>query len=184
VQIQEVEWSGPGTCWQPLFPSSVFALDFPILERIDFLGLQLPFGVMLDLAGILHHVDVKDADTGAPGIYFKGLHSLLFPIDYVKDAETVHWHLIWHEDSTIAPGLIYDNEQAKNWDQTLDLHQLESLTAILGYCRKSAIMLGTSSRLDSYDRLAPSRANQDRLFPEIALTTATMSISAAGFATA
>jgi len=184
VQVQDAEWSGPGTCWQPLFPSSVLALDFPIPERTDYAGLQLPFGVMLDLAGILHHVDVKDANTGASGTYFKGLRSLLFPTGYVKDAKTVHWHLIWREDSRIAPGLIYENEQAKNWDQTLDLHQLESSTAILGYCGKTAILLGTNSRLESYNRLATSRANQDRPSPEIALSTATISINALGFATA
>ena len=92
----------------------MIALDFPIPERIDFTGLRLPYGVMLDLAGILDHVDIKDVNTRASGIYFKGMHSLLLPTGYVKDAKTVHWHLIWHEDSAIALGLIYNNKEAKN----------------------------------------------------------------------
>ena len=184
LPLQEVRWSGPGTCWQPLFPSSVLALDFPVLQGTDFAGLQIPFGVMLDLAGILHYVDIKDAGAGDSGIYFFGLHSLLFPTAYIEDAETVHWHLIWHEKPTIAPGLIYDNEQAKDWHRTLDFSQLKSSTAILGYCRKSAILLGTESRLNSYGQLAPSRANQDIPPPEIGVTSTTVGISAMGLATA
>jgi hypothetical protein len=183
-QIRQLRGRGPRTCWQPLFPSSVFALGFPIPTRADYVGLQLPFGVMLDLAGIMHHVDVKDASIGARGIYFKGPRSMLFPIGYLKDAKTVQWHLIWDEDSTLPPGLIYEKEQSKSWVITLGLHELESSVAILGYCRKTAILLGTESRLKFYEQLAPSRANVDRPSPEIALSTATISISAAGFATA
>ena len=182
--MEQLQGTGPGTCWQSLFPSSVFALGFPIPERVDYCGLQLALGVMLDLAGIMHYVDVQDAGAGGVGIYYKGPRSLLFPTDYDKDSKTVQWHLIWREDSPLAPGILYESEQGKSWVTALGPDELQSSKAILGYCRKTAILLGTKERLESYKQLAASRADQDRPAPEVALSTATISISAAGFATA
>jgi hypothetical protein len=133
---------------------------------------------MLDLAGILHYVDIKDANTNASGIYFKGPRSFLYSTPYQEEEKNVRWHVIWDENSTIISGWTHDG-----WAQILDLDVPQSSISVFANCPKAAILLGTSGRLDVYPTLGSSRANQDRPSPEIALATASISINAAGFVT-
>lgn len=174
-QLQEISSGNPGTCWQPLFPSSVIATDFPILNDAPLMGVSIPLDMMLHLAGTLHHVDLGELSTDQTGVYFKGVHSLLFPKRMQNDS--IQWHLVWDENKTLPPGLIFDYKN--QWDRSLKLEALtsESVSHYLGYCASAGVTLGTFSRLELYQDMATSKAAKDRPSPEISVNSTQIGIS-------
>ena len=174
-ELQEINFGDPGTCWQPLFPSSVIAADFPILNDAPLMGVSIPFDMMLHLAGTLHHVDLGALNTDQIGVYFKGVHSLLFPERMQNNG--IQWHLVWDENKTLPPGLIFDYNN--EWDRSLKLETLtsKSVSHYLGYCDFAGVALGTRSRLASYPHMATSRADMDRPSPEISVNSTQIGLS-------
>ena len=174
-ELQEISFGEPGTCWQPLFPSSIIATDFPILNDPPLMGVHIPLDMMLHLAGTLHHVDLGALSTDQTGVYFKGVHSLLFPERMQNDS--IQWHLVWDEKKTLPPGLIFD--YTNEWDRSLKLETLtsESVSHYLGYCASAGVTLGTHSRLAVYQHMATSRADMDRPSPEISVNSTQVGIS-------
>jgi hypothetical protein len=180
--LTEVDKGGMGACWLPLFPSTVIAIGFPLPIQKPFVGLQIPFDVMLDLSGILHGVDLAATHQNKKGVYFKGVHSLLFPAKYSKETNSVQWHLTWNEEKSLPAGMI--TKYADRWDTSLDLDTLKAATAFLGYCSNVGITLGTKDRLAQYDQMAVARADRDRPAPEFSVNTTTGGVSASGFVSA
>ena len=174
-ELQEISVGEPGTCWQPLFPSSVIATDFPILKDDSLMGIRIPFDMMLHLAGTLHHVDLGALGTDQTGVYFKGVHSLLFPVRIHNNA--IQWHLVWDEYKTLPPGLIFN--YTDEWDMSLKLETLtsKSVSHYLGYCASAGVTLGTHSRLALYQHITTSRADMDRPSPEISVNSTQIGLS-------
>lgn len=174
-ELQEIGFGKSGTCWQALFPSSVIATDFPILNDPLLMGVYIPFDMMLHLAGTLHHVDLGALSTDQTGVYFKGIHSLLFPVRLQNN--DIQWHLVWDEKRILPPGLIFD--YINEWDRSLKLETLtsKSVSHYLGYCASAGVTLGTRSRLALYQHIATSRADMDRPSPEISVNSTQIGLS-------
>lgn len=135
---------------------------------------------MLNLSGVLHHVDLGELDTNERGVYFKGVHSLFFPVRMQN--MNIQWHLVWDEYRTLPPGLITNFEHM--WDTFLTLKTLtsKSVSHYLGYCDYAKVTLSTSRRVVSYPNMAPSRANMDRPAPEVSVNSAPVGLSDIGSA--
>jgi hypothetical protein len=182
--LAPVDNAGAGSCWHPLFPSTVMASGFRIHSQLDAFGLRVPFDLMLKLAGILYHVDLREAGDNEDGIFFVGICSILYPTHYVVDTNTIQWHLVTNPESkTLGRHCSPDDISGGNWARIRDFEILSSATAILGYCREAAIQLGTESRREQYARLKFSRSSTENPFPEISIGTVTASASAMGFGT-
>lgn len=76
-------------CWSPLLGANAIARDYPIPERRDKVGLELPLSLMMELVG---EVLSKIYDKGIY-IYFRGDSRLLFPTA-ISDNGTLQWHLV------------------------------------------------------------------------------------------
>ncbi|KAF2023875.1 hypothetical protein EK21DRAFT_79993, partial [Setomelanomma holmii] len=154
----------PGTCWAKLFPSTVIAYGFPVPNYPGMLGLQIPFGAMLELAEIVCDVNLEDENGNDAGIYFDGVSSVLYPTAYVEleESKVIQWHLAWSSDRTLKDrdlDLAPDSEHGPKWSRIHDVETLRSATAILGYCGNVAIQLGTQARVQQYQHMRASRAD-------------------------
>lgn len=61
------------SCWHPLFQGGVVASGFPIRTRNGESGIELPLGLMIELAGVIGPVAYRG------GIVLKSFSSILFP---------------------------------------------------------------------------------------------------------
>lgn len=165
-----------GTCWKPLFPSTVVAYGFPVPRCPGTVGLRIPIGAMLEMAEILYDVNLEDDDGKDAGTYFDGIVWRLYPTAYNKEQNTVQWHLIpktaEDENQAFAP----DSGGGPGWLRNVSLDTLESATAVLGYCGDVVIRLGTESRVSDYEKYRFSRANIERPRPEASVGSASASI--------
>lgn len=139
---------GQGTCWKPLFPSTVMALG-KVNTCLGTKGLQIPFDIMLQMAGILYDVALEDEEGKGAGTYFNGISYGLYPTAYIEDKNTIQWHLFskkeWpDEDDSIAP----DSYGGPKWERISNLETLAKSTAILGFSGDVQIQLGTATRTE------------------------------------
>ncbi|KAF1838866.1 hypothetical protein BDW02DRAFT_575897 [Decorospora gaudefroyi] len=58
-------------CWLPLFSGGALATGFPIPERGDEVGLEVPLQLLAELAGVWHAVDTENCEWGAVAYYFQ-----------------------------------------------------------------------------------------------------------------
>lgn len=65
------------------------ALDFPIPRCSGTFGLQVPFGAMLEIAGILYDVNMEDDDENDAGIYLDRIFWMLYPTAYIEESNTI-----------------------------------------------------------------------------------------------
>ncbi|KAK8872626.1 thioredoxin-like protein [Apiospora arundinis] len=169
----------PGTCWAALFPTSIMAFDFPVLEAHGTSGLRIPVDAMLELAEILHDVSLKNDDGTDAGVYFDGPLWRLYPTGYIPGSKTVQWHLvknsIGHQHAW-AP----DHEGGPQWLRAMDLETLKTSNAILGYCNEVQIRLGTVSRIQHYGQYRHARAMFEKPRPEASLGSISVGANAAG----
>lgn len=174
-----------GSCWHLLFPSTVMASGFPVPSHPGTTGLRIPFDVMLELAGILYHVNVQDADNGDYGIYFKGMSSILYPTQHFDDTNVIQWHLVTDTDRMgLGRRCSPDDIPDSNWVKIRDFKVLSSATAILGYCGEAAIQLGTESRIRQYRDFKFSLSTIENPPPEASIGTVSAGFSFMGFGTA
>lgn len=176
----------PGGCWYSLFPSTAMASGFPVSHYPGAMGLRVSFDFMLELAGILYHVDLSEAGDGNYGIYFRGISSILYPAAHFVDTNTVQWHLVTNTESIglgrdCSPD---DISGSSRWLRIAELQTLRSAAAVLGYCGEAAILLGTEGRKAQYPRFQHSRSSFEDPPPEASISTLTAGVGAMGFATA
>jgi hypothetical protein len=91
--LRPLDDHGEGTCWKPLFPSTVMAYGFPVPTYPGTLGLQIPVKAMLELAEILYDVTLEDDKGNYAGVYFHGVFWMLYPTKHIKEPSTIQWHL-------------------------------------------------------------------------------------------
>lgn len=153
LDLQEVDDREP-PCWHPLFTNGLIAQGFPIPPRQEERGIELPFEVMITLAGIMYPVEYYD------GMVLKGRSTILIPTD--QSSNSVQWHLIFGvPDKRLSTKSIADHIPESPRFETCDLELLRTAKTFLGYCKNAEIHLGTNT--SSYGSIERSKAKCERI---------------------
>lgn len=136
---------------------------------------------MIDLAGIVQDVTLQGDDGSDKGTYLDGMGYLIYPTRHIQAANEVQWHLVKKapEDRanvTFTPHL----NQGMPWITDVDPTTLGSATAILGYCEKVRITLGTKNRMEQYRQYMSSGTGVESPPAEAVLTNINAGVTAGG----
>ncbi|KAJ5133505.1 serine/threonine protein kinase [Penicillium atrosanguineum] len=139
---------------------------------------------MLETAGILYDVNMEDDDENDAGIYLDGIFWMLYPTAYIKESNTIQWHLVRkfagkEQNRAISP----DKVSGPSWIRIRDFETLSSATAVLGYCSEVVIQLGTQGQREQYERYRFSSTKIEDPPPDISTGTVSLGFSALGFVT-
>jgi hypothetical protein len=138
------------SCWLPLFSGATIARGFPIPERQDETGLEIPIDIMAALAGVRHAVEY------AGSVVMKGFSSMFVPVK--KMGNLVQWHFISSPDCetrlSYADALQRCKTRATIKEVSLD--SLRTTRAIVGWCTAASTTLG--SDLANYENIDYSGA--------------------------
>ncbi|KAK3358598.1 hypothetical protein B0T24DRAFT_126510 [Lasiosphaeria ovina] len=126
------------SCWHQLLPGAVLAYGFPISERKEGIGLEIPFDFMVSLADIRTKIDVAEGVTllGGPEI-------LLYPTQILECG--VQWHCTEidgnrsGEHGQVPTGALPNQS----------LQDLSNRRAFLGFWTKSQVLLGTQDLVET-----------------------------------
>lgn len=168
----------PGTCWAALFPRTVIAYGFPVPRTPELFGLRIPLGIMIDLAGIVRDVTLEGDDGSDKGTYLDGMGYLIYPTRHIQAANEVQWHLVKKTPEnrasvTFTPCL----NQGLPWITDVDPNTLGNATAILGYCGKVRVTLGTRPRMEQYEQYMSSGTRVESPPGEAVLTNLTVGVT-------
>ncbi|KAF5666734.1 serine threonine kinase [Fusarium circinatum] len=175
-----------GTCWTPLFPSTVMAEGFEVPVQPGVFGLQMPFDAMLELAEIVCDVSLEDDKGTATGIYLDGISFFLYPTSYKRhpgQQPAIQWHLkekTLDDDGGRDPAIPPDRDGGPLWTKIPDYETLRTSVTVLGYCEKALVQLGTEARRQYHNEPQYSRAEVERPNIEASLTSLTVGSSAGG----
>ena len=135
--LEESNDTESATCWLPIFKRGIIAYGFPIPDRHGEKGIELPFSLMTDQAGVLYPVKYKGK------VYLRGFSCILFPTSASKKSRAVQWHLIHSGDS--AKRLPHDTlpiDSNAQWLKTSNLKNLSTAPrTFLGYCKHVEVHL-------------------------------------------
>ncbi|KAL8758284.1 MAG: hypothetical protein Q9184_003973 [Pyrenodesmia sp. 2 TL-2023] len=123
------------TCWYPLFTHTSMAVDYPVPQRKEGIGLEIAPLLMASLAGIVMVVELEG------GLILKGLSTALIPVKYCNDGAAIQWHLLHTESADGFLGALGTNE---DFLKVKDPAILFQKTAYLGWCKHANILLGTN----------------------------------------
>lgn len=133
-------------CWRSLFDSAVVVLEPSFKKYQPSRGLELDFNVMLQLAAVEYPVMVDS------GLVLIGYTTALIPIKLTED-NMILWHIeVAEKDSQIKVSALIATRQT--WLRAENLEFLQSKRALLGWCSKATVLLGT-------DHLSPKVAWSD-----------------------
>ena len=182
LDLKKVE-EDSSTCWLPLFKGSIIASGFPVPERAGQKGIELPFSLMTDQAGMLYPM------TYNGGIYLRGFSSLLYPTARSDDGMSVQWHLIEsssdgeHLAAGTIPGPESTGSHEFHWVRCTDIEKLASAQrTFLGYCKHVTVNLGTAEGTEeaALKQVAHSKADDESHNPGLQLKTFTAGTPGAG----
>ena len=126
-------------CWLPLFCGAVIASGFPIPDRADEMGLEIPLELLAGIAGVRHAVEYEG------GVVMKGFSHMFVPVR--KKDDRVQWHAISSQDPETR--LSYRDAlarcEARASSQEVSLDDLQSCRAIVGWCSVATSRLGSDS---------------------------------------
>ena len=129
-------------CWESLFNSAVIVIAPKVQPQSPCQGLELDFNMMIQLTAVEYPVGVGS------GLVLMGYSTALIPI-----RETDNGMLLWHLETANHDYQLKISEletiKRQEWLQTVDFEYLRSKKALLGWCSKADVLLGT-------DRLAPT----------------------------
>ncbi|KAF4946078.1 hypothetical protein FGADI_11463 [Fusarium gaditjirri] len=185
-ELKPLEHGTPGTCWTPLFPSTVMAEGFEVPVHPGVLGLQMPFDAMLELAEIVCDVSLEDDKGNATGIYLDGISFLLYPTAYkaLPDRHpVVQWHLkekALGDEGDRDPAIPPDRDGGPLWAKIPVYDTLRTSIAVLGYCEKAMVQLGTAARRQYHIEPQYSHAEVEKPNIEASLNSLTLGSSAGG----
>jgi hypothetical protein len=124
------------TCWHRLFHGTILAFGFPISERDEGVGVQIPFELMTSLANITTAIYQEGGEAILIG------HSVaLFPSEELRDG--IQWHCLGAGDNEPISSLAETFISLKN----ADFDELSSRRTFLGYYEKALVLLGTKKLL-------------------------------------
>jgi hypothetical protein len=137
-------------CWLPLFRGAVIASGFPIPNRADEMGLEIPLELLAGIAGVRHAVEYEG------GIVMKGFSHMFIPVRKLDDR--VQWHAISSQDPETR--LSYQDAlarcKARALSKEVSLEHIQSCRAIVGWCSVATSRLG--SDLANYENIDYSGA--------------------------
>jgi hypothetical protein len=122
-------------CWKYLFEEAIVITEPGVEYHKPCQGLELDFKAMLQLSAVEYPVLVES------GIVLLGYSTALIPVRETEDG-TILWHL---ETATHDYQLKVSELKAsqQRWLQTTSLDYLQSKKALLGWCSRADILLGT-----------------------------------------
>lgn len=139
-------------CWTPLFSGAVLASGFPIPDRMNEMGLELPLDLLAELGGVRHAVEYEG------GIVLKGFSHMFVPVR--KENDRIQWHAISSEEPDAR--LTYQDAIARCRSratiQEVSFEDIKRCRAFLGWCTTATLHLG-SSRAD-YENIDYSIAEE------------------------
>jgi len=138
------------SCWLPLFCGASIARGFPIAERQDEMGVEVPLDIAAEIAGFQHAVEF------AGGVVMKGFSSMLVPIRRQEDR--IQWHLLSGLDpeTRLSYREVLDRCPNRATLEEVTLESLRATRAILGWCSAATSLLG--SKTANYENIAYSGA--------------------------
>ncbi|QKD53995.2 uncharacterized protein FOBCDRAFT_135299 [Fusarium oxysporum Fo47] len=185
-ELKPLEHGTPGTCWTPLFPSTVMAEGFEVPVHPGVFGLQMPFDAMLELAEIICDVSLEDDKGNATGIYLDGISFFLYPTSYkaLPDRQPViQWHLkekTLDDEGDRDPAIPPDRNGGPLWTKIPVYDTLRTSITVLGYCEKAMVQLGTEARRQYHNEPQYSHAEVEKPNIEASLNSLTLGSSAGG----
>ncbi|ENH67466.1 Calcium/calmodulin-dependent protein kinase [Fusarium oxysporum f. sp. cubense race 1] len=185
-KLPSTEHGTPGTCWTPLFPSTVMAEGFEVPVHPGVFGLQMPFDAMLELAEIICDVSLEDDKGNATGIYLDGISFFLYPTSYkaLPDRQPViQWHLkekTSDDEGDRDPAIPPDRNGGPLWTKIPVYDTLRTSITVLGYCEKAMVQLGTEARRQYHNEPQYSHAEVEKPNIEASLNSLTLGSSAGG----
>ncbi|EMT63091.1 hypothetical protein FOC4_g10013295 [Fusarium odoratissimum] len=185
-KLPSTEHGTPGTCWTPLFPSTVMAEGFEVPVHPGVFGLQMPFDAMLELAEIICDVSLEDDKGNATGIYLDGISFFLYPTSYkaLPDRQPViQWHLkekTLDDEGDRDPAIPPDRNGGPLWTKIPVYDTLRTSITVLGYCEKAMVQLGTEARRQYHNEPQYSHAEVEKPNIEASLNSLTLGSSAGG----
>ena len=135
-------------CWIPLFSGSVIAHRWPIPDRGNEIGIELPFHLMTALVGPLYPMKFDG------GFCLKGHSRMLFPTAVTSgESRRVQWHYESKPDARVTPPWYQKDEG--DWDQIkrLETRSIVEARTFLGFCRKAVVDLGTEKSAQYYKNI-------------------------------
>jgi hypothetical protein len=126
-------------CWLPLFCGAVIAAGFPIAERTEGIGLEIPIELLAGISGTQHAVEYEG------GVVMKGFSHMFVPIR--KTADCVQWHAIMnqHPENRLTYETGISRCQSRAMLPEVSLRDITSLRAIVGWCMVANSKLGSES---------------------------------------
>lgn len=126
-------------CWLPMFCGASIAHGFPIPERGEETGLEIPLNLVAGIARIQHAVEYEG------GVVMKGFSTIFVPTK--RTGNRVQWHLISSSDADIRlsyqEGLRRCNSRLST--KELSFAELSKCRAIVGWCTSATSLLGSDS---------------------------------------
>ncbi|ERF70613.1 hypothetical protein EPUS_02479 [Endocarpon pusillum Z07020] len=138
-------------CWLPLFCGASIARDFPIPDRQEEMGLEIPLEIMMGIAGVRHVVEYEG------GVVMKGFSIMFVPMR--RSGNRVQWHLISSPncDTRLSYRDVLDRCQDRASLNEVDLGSLRTTRAIVGWCSAASSLLGSDTA--NYGNIDYSGAN-------------------------
>jgi hypothetical protein len=129
---QEVSNGDLGMCWVSLFNKGILACGFPVTERAEGEGLEIPFPLMAIFAKVSVSMDYDG------GTILVGPSSFLLPVERFHDA--VQWHYV---EATDACDIINVLNASPGWVREPHIGNITKLRTFLGFCTHALVFLGT-----------------------------------------
>ncbi|SCV28697.1 uncharacterized protein FFB14_01915 [Fusarium fujikuroi] len=168
-ELKPLDHGTPGTCWTPLFPSTVMAEGFEVPVHPDSL-----------------RVSLEDDKGTATGIYLDGISFFLYPTSYKThpgQQPVIQWHLkekALDDDGDRDPAIPPDRDGGPLWTKIPVYETLRTSITVLGYCDKALVQLGTESRRQYHNEPQYSHAEVEKPNIEASLNSLTLGSSAGG----
>jgi len=128
------------SCWQLIFNNTVIAADFPVPERTNEVGLELPFQAMLTLSRVSYSLQTPKA------VVFKGYSTALVPQGQPNPEsipESIQWHFIQSSTSKEKLDVIEVYQHIPEDLKDLTVERLSNARTFLAYDANVCVQLGT-----------------------------------------
>jgi hypothetical protein len=134
---------GPAHCWVPLFESIILVMSST--QRRKSHGLEIPFGMMVDLTAVQNFARVATTRKGkdptkfenCSGFILLGFYTAVIPVS--KDSDGIYWHLICSETIIDPHNLVLPTD----WLHSQDIETLRKSNCFLGWGDVANVLLGT-----------------------------------------
>lgn len=149
---------GEKSCWHDLFVNPVIVHGFPIPDRGEERGLEIPLQMMASLGGASHAIEYEG------GLVMKGFSSMFVPLK--RSGDSIQWHFVRNEDDSRLEYWQADKQcSGRALLDSVDQDSLTSTRAFLGWWGKTVTRLGTADvNYDNIDWSATKEPDRSATF--------------------